>query len=210
MTSINGVGSRVSRLLKLSADDPVAAQQDAWSWFAELGHRQQYERSGALAELAELFRAGLPSRGIDGQTEGLVVGFAVHPLADRFLAAATSLWMPWVGKRFEAADARGSNTLTSAARWPAKLWWPRYRMRGGPGGVSAFDFYTRVERSAVDDGSDVLVIDYALVAANPRLGIRAIRDELVEIVPGAHLGKMLLRLRGRYHLMAYFALRSRL
>ncbi len=204
----DAVAARLSRLLKLSSSDPDAAQQDALAWFLELGHRQRRDRSAALAELAELFRAGQPPRAIDGQTDGLVVGSTIHPLVDRLVAAATTLWMPWVGKHFEAANACGSNTLTGGARWPSKVVWPRYHMRGGPDRVSAFDFETRVEPSAVDEDHEVLVIDYAPVRENPRLGIRAIRDELVEIVPGAHLGTMLLRHRGRYHVAAYFALRS--
>ena len=57
---------------------------------------------------------------------------------------------------------------------------------------------------------DVLVIDYESVDTNPRLLIRQIRDELVEIVPGANLGKMLVNVPGRSELFAalYFALKS--
>jgi len=204
----DAVAARLSRLRKLSSSDRGAAQQDTLAWFLELGHRQRRDRSAALAELAELFRAGQPPTGIDGRTDGLVVGSTIHPLVDRLVAAATTLWMPWVGKQFEAATASGSNTLTGGARWPSKVVWPRYHMRGGPERVSAFDFQTRVEPSAVDEDHKVLVIDYASVWENPRLGISSIRDELVEIVPGAHLGTMLLRRGGRYQLAAYFALRS--
>jgi hypothetical protein len=39
--------------------------------------------------------------------------------------------------------------------------------------------------------------------------IRQVRDELVEVAPGTHLGKMLWRHRdGRHTLLAYFALRE--
>jgi hypothetical protein len=57
---------------------------------------------------------------------------------------------------------------------------------------------------------DVLVIDYESVDANPRFLIRQIRDELVEVVPGANLGKMLVRLPRREQLLpaCYFALKS--
>jgi hypothetical protein len=55
----------------------------------------------------------------------------------------------------------------------------------------------------------VLVIDYEPVESNPRLVIRRIRDELVEVSPGMYLGKMLWRRRdGRHTLLAYFALRE--
>ena len=56
----------------------------------------------------------------------------------------------------------------------------------------------------------MLVIDYAPVDSNPALIIKSIRDELVQIVPGANLGKMLWRHGDgeRHSLLAYFALRS--
>ena len=62
-------------------------------------------------------------------------------------------------------------------------------------------------RHAVDPDRETLKIDYDS-DANPGLLIRDILDELVEVVPGAYLGKVLLR-RGRdrrWALMGYFAL----
>ena len=55
----------------------------------------------------------------------------------------------------------------------------------------------------------VMVIDYSDVGDNPRLIIRSIRDELVEVVPGAYLGKVLFRLpQDRYEMIGFFALRT--
>jgi hypothetical protein len=132
----------------------------------------------------------------------------VHPAFDRFVAALTMAWLPWAGKRFDSAAGRGENLLLPSARWPSKLLWPRYRMRDAGDRLAAFEFVTRVEPSALDPDRDVLVIDYASVKENPALVIKSIRDELVQIVPGAHLGKMLWRHRGgaRHSLLAYFAL----
>jgi hypothetical protein len=64
----------------------------------------------------------------------------------------------------------------------------------------------------LDPSVDVLVIDYSCVAANPRLLIRSVRDEVVEIVPGPNLGKMLVNLPGRRDPFPalYFALKSEL
>lgn len=54
-----------------------------------------------------------------------------------------------------------------------------------------------------------MVIDYANVEANPGLIIRSIRDELVQIVPGAYLGKILVRLPGdKYEMVGFFALHT--
>jgi hypothetical protein len=203
------VGSRVARLRTLARTAPGAARDDAWAWFVEAGHRRSHDRDGALAELAELFAAGEPSHGVDGQTQGLLVTFTIHPAVDRAMAAITALWMPWLGKRFDAATRRGINLLAGSARWPSKLLWPAYAMRDAAAGLLAFDFTTRIERGAVEPRCDVLVIDYASVPSNPALLIRSVRDELVEIVPGAHLGRMLwAHGDGRHSLLAYFALRT--
>ena len=72
----------------------------------------------------------------------------------------------------------------------------------------AFDFETRIEPGKHDPGTEVLVIDYAPVEENPNLLIRSIRDELVEIVPGANLGKILYRSSEEsYTNLGFFALR---
>ena len=82
-------------------------------------------------------------------------------------------------------------------------------MREAGDRLAAFDFETRVEPGKLDPGTDVLVIDYAPVHSNPRLVIKQVRDELVEVAPGAHLGKMLWHHgEDRYSLAAYFALRT--
>jgi hypothetical protein len=58
----------------------------------------------------------------------------------------------------------------------------------------------------------VLKIDYGPVASNPRLVIRRIRDELVQIVPDTYLGKILWRSgegdEATYGCIGYFALRQ--
>ena len=203
------VEERLRRMRTLSEQDRAAAQQEAWAWIVELGQRVGTNREEALAELAELFHAGKPSRGIEGPTEGRLVSFTVHPAIDRLLAAITSAWMPWMGKTFDTLAQGGGNLLARSAKWPMKLLWPTYRTGPAPNAIAAFDFETRVEAGKVDPDIEVLVIDYAPVASNPRLIIKSIRDELVEIVPGAHLGKMLWRSgSGKHTLLAYFALKS--
>lgn len=177
----------------------------------EAGRRIQTDREAALAELAELFCSGTPPRSLEGATEGALVGFTIHPAFDRFAAAVTSRWLPWAGKRFDATRARGDNLVLPSARWPAKLLWPRYGLRRVGDRLAGFDFETRIEPGALDPDREVLLIDYAPVESNPNLGIKRIRDELVEAAPGTHLGKMLWRHGDgeRYRLLAYFGLRER-
>ena len=53
-----------------------------------------------------------------------------------------------------------------------------------------------------------MVIDYSKASENPFL-LRSIRDELVQIVPGAFLGKILFKLgRDAFTNIGFFALRD--
>jgi hypothetical protein len=99
--------------------------------------------------------------------------------------------------------------MTASSSLPAKLLWPRYGMRETEDGRAAFDFLTRVERGMVEPAVDVMVIDYEPVTENPRVLIRQIRDELVQLVPDTYLGRILFKLgEGRYSNIGYFALRQ--
>jgi len=208
-TRPSSVAGRVAELRELAETDLEAASRQAWAWIEKLGERAGADREGAEAELDELFALGKAPRGLDGATEGILVAPLIQPLLDKAARALTSVWMPWQGKSFNAATSRGDNRLTNSTRWVAKLLWPLYTTKEGDRGERlAFDFETRVEPGMLDPGTDVLVIDYAPVSDNPRLVIKAIRDELVEIVPGANLGKILYRRGGGYSNIGFFALKS--
>jgi hypothetical protein len=204
------VAERIAKLREQAKTDSKAAREEAWTWINELGERAQSDREGALVELQEMFLAGQPAEGITGQTEGILVTWTMHPLADKLIGTITDAWMPWLGKKFDPEQRVGINTLTNSARWPAKILWPLYSTRESPLGRSAFDFKTYIEAGRLDPSVDVLVIDYAPVEKNPNLLIRQIRDELVQIVPGANLGKMLVNVPGRKEPFPalYFALKS--
>lgn len=204
------VAERVAKLRERSPQDRQGARDEAWSWLGELGERARSDREGALSDLRALFLCGRPAEGIEGQTEGVLVTWTMHPLADRVIGTITGVWMPWLGKKFDLQQRTGINTLTNSARWPAKVLWPFYSTDRSELGRSAFGFETYVEAGQLDPSVDVLVIDYANVESNPALLIRQIRDELVQIVPGANLGKMLVNLPGRGEPFPalYFALKS--
>ena len=192
------------------ASTPTRTDPDAaWSRIEELGALAARNREGAASQLADLFATGAPSRGIDGPTNGILVAPLIQPRVDSVARRLTRAWMPWLGKSFYASEHRGDNRLAASARWPSKLLWPLYSTRAGVGSRLAFDFETRVERGGVAPHVDVLVIDYAPVESNPRLVIRRIRDELVELADGVHLGRILWRKGdGGYTNIGYFALRS--
>ena len=133
----------------------------------------------------------------------------IQPVVDRGLGLLTGAWMPWLGKRFDRDAQLGDNTLTSSTRFVGKLLWPLYGMKEYGSNLAAFDFETRVEPGKIDPGTDVLVIDYHPIEKNPNFIIRSIRDELVEITPGANLGKILWRSGDDdYTNIGFFALRS--
>jgi len=203
------VEQRVASLRSQAASAPDEARETAWAWIEDLQRRAAKDRARAERELDELFRAGTPPQSLDGPTEGILVCTTTNPALDMAVRALTNVWMPWQGKRFDAAAQTGDNRMTSSSALPAKLLWALYTMKDVEGGKLAFDFTTYVEAGKDDPDRQVLVIDYANVESNPRLIIRSIRDELVEIVPGAYLGKVLFRLtRGGYAKIGYFALRT--
>ncbi len=207
---LSAVEQRVAALRDTAQNDPGAARDLAWSWFGELAKTARGDRSGAAEDLNTIFRCGVPPANIDGQTEGMLVTFLIAKPVDLGLHAVTNLWMPWLGKRFDKQGGSGDNTMRGDARWAMKLLWPLYGTKNHPKGRAAFDFETAIEPGKDDPDRQVLKIDYAPVESNPGLIIRSIRDELVEIVSGANLGKILWRSGDdSFRLIGYFALRSK-
>jgi hypothetical protein len=205
------VTARVAGLRELAQADATGARDQAWRWFRQAGRGLRTDRRTAMSELAALFAAGRPPAPINGETQGALIGWAAAPVPDYLLTALTDRWLPWAGKRFKAEQSTGDNVLPANAKVASKALWPRYPMRSSGERLIGFDFTTYVQRGVLDTCMDVLVIDYASVESNPRLLIKQIRDELVEVVPGANLGKMIYEGPGNRHtLLAYFALKSAL
>jgi hypothetical protein len=200
------IATRLAELRELAATDPAVAQATAWAWIQELGRRR------AAEQLGELYKLGKPPTGLDGPTEGILVVPLIQGALDRVLSTLTGGWMPWLGKSFDSAANRGYNRLAPSARWPAKLLWPLYGTRDDGDARSAFDFETAIEPGKADPEVQVLKIDYGPVDENPRLVIRQIRDELVELVPDTYLGKILWRSGDgadeSYTDIGYFALKQ--
>jgi hypothetical protein len=201
----------VAALQELAASDPDLAGRQAWSQIRLAGMRADRRRSEALESLNRIFRIStMPEPLPDGPYDGLVVTTTTFAATDPLFRVLLSLWMPWLGKRFDSATATGDNMMLPSARLPAKLVWPSYRFRRlGEGRYAAFRFRTYAGSGAVDRDRRVLKIDYDW-DENPSFLIRDILDELVQVVPGVYLGKVLLRYGKRSQsrrLVAYFALR---
>jgi hypothetical protein len=207
-TALPGVAGKLAWLRDSVKAHPEGAADSTWAWIDELSERAKDDAAAADADLNELFRLGTAPTDLNGPTEGMLVMTTTNPRFDAVVRMITSLWMPWQGKRFDAEAATGDNRLTRSTGLVGKLLWPLYSMRDHSDGKLAFDFETYVEPGKEDPDVEVMVIDYADIEKNPKLIIRSIRDELVELVPGVFLGKILFNNGDDYSKLGYFALRT--
>jgi len=201
----------VRTLRDLAATDPELARREAWEQIRLAGARAGSKRREAHDSLNRMFRLGTPpSEPLDGPFRGILVTTTTFAALDPLFRGLAAAWLPWVGKRFDSLTQTGDNLLTTSAKIPAKLLWPSYRLQEiDDGRYAAFKFRTYVDSGEVDPDRQTFKIDYDS-DENPSFLIRDILDELVEIVPGANLGKVLLRTGGRdkgsWNLVGYFAL----
>lgn len=202
--------SRLAELTQLAKRDPAAAQADMWAWIEELGAR--LPDPAAEADLAELFASGTPAD-VDGQTLGILVGWTKVDGLDRtgsvilpiVKAVLPRIQMPWVGKKFDKAKQRGTNTMTRSADILVRLLGRGYRLHKVGEHYEGLEMLNRIEDSVVSPGTQVLVLDYeAAELANP-WPINRIRDEAVQVLPGTYLGAKIWHQADGYRQVAYWA-----
>jgi hypothetical protein len=161
----------------------------------------------STAELEGLFARGAsPEPALDGRYEGALLHLTLAPGADVLFEGLLRLWLPWLGKRFDAASASGENVFDMSAYragerlTPAafRAWWPE-----DVSSYRALRFTTSVAPGGLDPGLEVLRIDYDLAENPPPL--RSIVDELVAVQEGVYLGQAILR-RGGGRRLAWFTL----
>ena len=206
-TVAQGVAGKLEWLRDSVKTHPEGAADSTWAWIDELSKRSKTDAAGADADLNELFRLGTAPTALHGATEGMLVMTTTNEKFDAVVRVITSMWMPWQGKRFDKDNAKGDNRLTKSTGLVGKLLWPLYKMTDHTDGKLAFDFKTYVEAGKDDPDIQVMVIDYANIEDNPKLIIRSVRDELVELVPSVYLGKILFKTDSGYNKIGYFALR---
>jgi hypothetical protein len=205
--------SRLAALRARTGAEPDAVAEETWAWLQDLRMAARADVAAAEPVLNDLFALGATPSGLDGATEGILVGTTTNRALDAAVKALTSVWMPWRGKRFDGEAGSGDNRMTDSSTLVGKLLWPLYSMRTDADGRSAFDFETYPEPGVEDPDVVVMVIDYAGIPDNPALVIRSIRDELVELTPGVYLGKIFFKMPkltgdGRFERIGYFALRT--
>jgi hypothetical protein len=162
-----------------------------------------------LSSLDESFRAGnLPAPALHGFYRGHFLAFSIAPGLTSLAAGLSSLWMPWVGKGFDAGAYRGENYVTKGSRHVMRLLFPFYRSYapGGRDTYRGFPFRATAGTGLFDPDRQVLRIDYDL-PGNPRLLARRLRDEVVQVEEDFYLGKAHFRWWwGRWQTVAYFGL----
>lgn len=166
-------------------------------------------RNEGLKLLNDLFREGhTPQPAPDGRLRGELVDLDVAPGVTELLTNVTSRWLPWKGKTFDRAQARGDNVFTRDSLRIARVFNPFYNafVGDGPETYRAFMFRTYVAPGREDPDRLVMKIDYDLVG-NPSSTVRRVLDELVQIGEGTYLGKAHLKWWwGRWQRVAFFAL----
>jgi len=166
-------------------------------------------RSAGKSALNERFRSGgPPDPPLDGRTSGELIRLEIAPGVSQLFGALLSTRMPWQGKTFDAATSRGDNIFTRGSLPVARLFSPGYRgFRGdGPKTYRAFAFRTYIAAGREDTDREVLKIDYDL-PENPKVTVRRVLDELVQVADGAYLGKAHVKWWwGRWQRVAFFVL----
>lgn len=174
------------------------------------GRRLGRDREGSLAALNAIFNMGTaPKQPLDGRYRGELVTTTLRPAIDAFSSFLARLWLPWLGKRFNAASSTGDNVFTPSAPRVGRLIWPTYfDYRPYKRGLStSFIFNTYIGPGVKDPQTSTLKLDYDN-DKNPGFLIRIVLDELVQVSGNYYLGKAYLKLKGDYTLAAYFALRK--
>jgi hypothetical protein len=169
--------------------------------------RLENDRRTALDILGRLFRLGTPPKP-DGRYDGELVGLSTGLLSDPFFEWLTRLYLPWLGKTFDARTGTGDNVFEDNAwsKATGKFGWPEYRVRSDdpPGTVRVFPFRTSVAPGIEDEDCQVLRIDYA-GSPNP-LPVKRVVDEIVELPGGYLLGKAHMRGIREFRRVCFFGL----
>ncbi|MBJ7329705.1 MAG: hypothetical protein JHC95_07405 [Solirubrobacteraceae bacterium] len=202
----------LAELRALAAEAPHRAHAETWRWIGELSAADARER------LTALFPLGFASSAPRGDTEGLLVGKLFNGPGARVVnfsnAVGKRIGLGWRGKTFDAESGTGYNRITRATWLPMLLLTRGHRFRriAGSSELQGFGFDHEIGRSPYPPHPEVRAITYAKRAyRNPHrspMMVRQTRDELVELVPGVYLGRVLLDHRNAWRHVGFFAVRE--
>ena len=149
------------------------------------------DRAQGLKDLERLFRSGTtPDPLPDGRYAGKFITIDIAPGLTQLAELLAGIWMPWLGKTFDADHHSGANVLTKASYPLARVLNPFYRgfIPDGATSYRAFAFRTYTAPGLADPNLTVLKIDYNL-KENPALTVRRVLDELIQLADNLYLGK---------------------
>lgn len=189
-------------ITKLSPDPIVARVTRAQ-------HLLTRDRVNGLRAMNDIFRDGrLPEVPLNGPTTGQMIAIDLLPGVTPVFRALLTRHMPWMGKTFDAERHCGDNQFYPRFVPVSRALFPFYRggYRRDADRVSAIPFRTYTGTGLKDPDRQVLKIDYGL-PVNPRLSLRRILDELVQVDDNYYFGKAYYRLtETTSHVVFYFAL----
>lgn len=173
--------------------------------------RLKYDQKGAIAALDNIYRQGrVPDPLINGRYWGEFLTSNFHPVLDNWLDIITNMWLPWVGKTFDAKTNTGDNIFTNDGLWLGRLIWPFYNgyVADSRGRSLAFKFQYSMDKCLLEPDITVLSLNFNL-PDNPQFLIRDLVDQLVQIDQDYYLGKAVLKHPEKgWFCAAYFTLRS--
>jgi hypothetical protein len=197
----NPVLVRLTQLRALAQENPYQAREQGWVMLVELG-RQDDRKS-----LHELWLAGDAPSSPPGHTLGKNLG-RVHSVELAWLKNLALKRDPWTGKTI--GENKGYNRLERRAYRTVKLLSRRAPWFEG-NEVAGFPFDVKMTTGAIEPHRAVLAIDYSSPRhGNPMGGLfpfGRIRDEVVELLDGLYVARVLLRVRGGYRHIGAFCLR---
>ncbi|HLO18644.1 MAG TPA: hypothetical protein VK206_27685 [Anaerolineales bacterium] len=199
----------------LSVKDNPNRMQSALTDLRAAQELAKQRHAQGLAELNTLFRSGtIPEPTPNGRYAGELIALDIAPGFTQFFQWLLSMWMPWLGKTFNAAQESGDNIFTKDSYPLARFFNPFYRgfAADTPNTYRGFAFHTYIAPGLADPDRQVLEIDYNL-KENPSLTVRRVLDELVQVDHNLYLGKAHVRWWwrpvGGWQTVAYFTLRSK-
>lgn len=197
----HAVLTRLAELHKLAADEPDRAREEGWRLLLQLG------RDDDRDALHALWLAGEQPVAAPGRTIGKNLA-RVHDIPNAWLQNLALKRDPWTGKTI--GETEGYNRLQARALRTVRLLSRRRAPWFDGAEVAAFPFDVELTEGVIAPHRPVLAIDYAAPRhGNPRGGpfpFGRIRDEIVELVDGLYVARVLFLVGGEYRHIAAFGL----
>lgn len=156
------------------------------------------------SKLQQDFLEGVVPKGLNGFYKGKLIKFFPRSTVEQIAGFIVNFWLPWYGKTFYSAKARGENVVPSyLASFITSRFGEQAIIKKEVQGLHVFPFKTTITKG-LKDKIQVLRLNYDLPQNPPQ--VRQVVDELVRIDKNKYLGKAYI-VKGRtIYLAAFFSL----